>query len=173
MGALMPPRERQCWRQFRASPGEFSNWILVGTIFGLTIGWGAWGFHTGWQSSVAATEPVVVASPVVDYRPDGGISLKARYLVPVMEGCTRQISYLMYRPIENSVPPEAEFINLGMALGGFAIKNTSAAFTSHLYVPPDTPSGDWNYTMRTYYTCRPIGLVHRSFSTPPFTIRVP
>ena len=168
--ALTPTREKKCWRAFRAAPHEFRFTIIVGALAGVLIGWGVWGAHATWRSSIDATEPTVVAPLNVHYRANGSMLLSGRYIIPVVPGCTRQTSYLMYRPLD---PFENEFVNLGMALGGSGIKATSAAFTVYIHVPADLPPGDWNFIMRVYYTCRPMGMVHKAFSTPPVKIAVP
>ena len=50
---------------------------------------------------------------------------------------------------------------------------TSDEYVLYRYLPPDVPSGKWEYIYRVRHECAPWGLVHWNYTSPAREIEIP
>ncbi len=69
--------------------------------------------------------------------------------------------------------PGAHFLTLDSTLNGPGLAPYAISWVKPLMIPRTTPAGHWDYWIRSFQHCPPLGLISRSSSVGPFPIVVP
>lgn len=77
--------------------------------------------------------------------------------------CLRQTSHILYQ----DKPGELRtFIMLGSAVNGLGLREFVPEYRVKIALPPGL-AGDWNYLLRSFYSCPPFGLVRGANTATP------
>lgn len=150
--------------------GRLYCWGL--TVLAMVCATGGWFVSHYWES-LQPQAPVIY-----EFQQVSGWELNVTAVAPTSGlGCTRMIQHLMVQGTRiqgtNRYEDGALFQTLDYTLNGPGLAPFAKTWTKPLIIPRSTPPGVWDYWLRSYQHCPPLGIIAKSSSVGPYRVVVP